>query len=311
MGSTQWSRVDLGDAVVTGLGTGGYGQAYAYGAARGRPLLALLGPAGAEQRLTPLGSGPVTSASFAESYTLVVGRAYPLLVDADFPDGVHGSGDGRVEDSSTEGAVRLFTCCPSEDPLVLTVRGDGWLVVSEPGGGALATGRGLRLTDDVEDADLVVGGRFDLGLLVAGPLVGGDGSTSPLWSVDFYEGWRPEVLEATPDEVTDIEQRYFGCVAGHRDLAPVVHGPDREARPVPDVRLDPDRPVVRLLDGDEVLAVQATGGPQLWVRDGGTWAGEDLPDGRLDAAVRGRTAAGDDRLFVVLDGQVWQRPTVT
>lgn len=308
MDAGGWSRVDLGDAAVTGLLRGAYGQTVAYGAADGRPVAALLGPAGVEERITPVGSGPVTSASFSESYALVVGRAYPVLVDADFPGGLFGRGAGRIDDVTTEGAVRLFTCCSSEDPVVLTIRADGWLVPAEPDAGVRETGRGLRLEGDVEDADLVVGGNGDGGLLVAGPLVGGDGTTSPLWTADFYEGWRPQPVDVVPDRVTDIEQDFFGCVAGHRDLAPVLLGPGGEARPAPSVALDPDRPLVLMLHHDEVVALQAADGPQVWMRDGEEWHGEPLPDGRLDAATRGTTRAGDDRLFVVVDGQVWHRP---
>ena len=151
-------------------------------------------------------------------------------------------------------------------------------------------------------------------LAVAGPLVGGDGSASPLWRYDV-EDWVPWRLDEPLDVVTDLWEGSW--VAGHRSLRPVLVSTSRpDVRPLP-VDLDPDHPRVLLLGGPDLVALQSESGPELWVRREDRWDRHPLPPGRLDAAIHVTpeewldghdVVLPDDRVFVAIDGDIWHAP---
>ncbi|MBS2937323.1 hypothetical protein KDN32_06170 [Nocardioides sp. J2M5] len=310
----DWRQVELDGATITGLLVGHVEQAVAYGSRGDRPLAVLLDASGVKKAITPLGSGPVTSAChYSGMYDVVVGRAHPVLTTHEFfGEHLPGCGcHGRIEDSTTEGAVRLWTVCDSdENVLVLTIRADGWLVQGESVDGSQDPGRGLRVVGDVEDVDLWVSPYSFDEMLVSGPLVGGDGRTSLVWR-SGAAGWVPHETPRAMDAVTSNGTRHL---AGHHDLHPVISGVGPAS--APDVDLDPDWPHVTQLD-HHLVALQGAAGPQLWSWAEDAWIPEALPPGRLSGGVRaqpwddewpGETVEADDRLFVIIDGQIWHRP---
>lgn len=322
----EWTPVPV-DGRLTGFVENWQGEAVAFGGRGTGPLAVRLGAAGVVAEAVPVGRGPITSACCYSAYDFVVGRVRPWLTTHDFDAYSHLPGCGcneRLEDATTLDAERLWTLCVQDsDVFVLTIRLDGWLVPGQMVNGAYPTPRGVRVVGDVAAAELVVCAPGDEELVVAGPLEGADGSTSPLWRWSSLHGWSAKPLDLPLDLVTDLWEG--GWAAGHRQLRPVVqrHSGTRRSAYDPSasftlpVDLDPDHPVVLLVGSPDLIALQAVAGPQVWVRREDGWDHHPLPSGRLDAAIHVRPegwADGDDvvladgRLFVTIDGQIWHIP---
>lgn len=135
-----------------------------------------------------------------------------------------------------------------------------------------------------------------------------------MWSIDadpYFPGrWRRQPLEGGADAVTDILSWAVGSwVAGTRDGEAVVWDFDRAGGEVavPDIALDPDAPVVRLLrlpigESQPVIATQQPDGPSVWVRARSGWREWKAPAGTMSLA-----AATPEGVYLVIDGVLWFR----
>jgi hypothetical protein len=136
-----------------------------------------------------------------------------------------------------------------------------------------------------------------------------------LWSIDadpyFPTRWRREELVGGADSVTDILSWAVGTwVAGTRNGQAVIWDFDAVGGEVdlPDVTLDPEAPVVRLLrlpigDQQPAFAAQRPDGPSVWVRGTSQWRELKAPAGTISLA-----AATDQGFYLVIDDVLWFRP---
>lgn len=136
-----------------------------------------------------------------------------------------------------------------------------------------------------------------------------------LWSIDADPyaptRWRSTPLDGGADSVTDILSWAVGTwVAGTRDGQAVIWDFDAVGGEVdlPDVTLDSEAPVVRLLrlpigDLQPAFAAQRPEGPSVFVRGTSRWRELKAPAGTMTLA-----AATDQGFYLVIDGELWFRP---
>jgi hypothetical protein len=154
---------------------------------------------------------------------------------------------------------------------------------------------------------------------VAGKLSDRRGSRVGLWYTGGYpeaggpDRWKRVNLPGRFDEITDLTSWEVGTwAAGRRGLTPVLWDVDNAVRDAPQriklpkATLDRDHP--RVLLGDDytgmVVAAQTTEGPKVWTRrpGGHTWTTWRVPNGTIM-----QVRLYDDRLYVVVDGDLWVR----
>ena len=305
----DWERVELGDAVITGIERGHYDTVVVYGHLRGGPFAAVVDPERAVQVLDVPGPDPVSSAAVSEQVELATVGVPPLLLIEDRLPGMRGGARGPLQVSSdvdTRDLVRLWPVCGDEDAQVVTLDQDGRLRVIDVVGGDPPDGPGLwAVAKDPRSATILVG-QAATAAFVAGRLRGGGHEPGQqLWVNDFYDGWTRLDLAPAPDAFTDVRSGFSVVVAGHRDGLPLLFDEYGTSLATPVVPLQPDHPMVCVLDAsatDVTLALQsAEAGPQLWA--GGAarpWTVEPLPAGHLEAARGNR-----EHFWVVVGGRVW------
>jgi len=327
-----WNRVDLGGGAATDLerlieGVFVYGHRNHSG-----PFAAVVDTDGRVHTASVPGAGAVTSASFCESFDLVVGRERPTLFAGDVPGGPGVSGHGleRVDEFYTDGAVRLWAACGDEDPMYLTIRSDGRLLIGEPHDAEHnPDAPGLRAADGILEAELLVGAG-ESNLYVAGRLHGGGHPAGQqLWVGG--DGWQRLDPDPAPDAFTDIFSTHEPVIAGHAQARPVLIDAYGRAMEAPPVSLDPQHPHVCVARAGSyapdavryypwapdpslvppveglLVAVQAVdAGPQLWSRGPKGWSVQDLPPGRLAAARVEQHESENTFVWVVISDQLWR-----
>ena len=194
-------------------------------------------------------------------------------------------GDGRWR-------AHLWEAYPDDGSWRVEERGDGPLLAQQPDAATLVT--------STEEVQVWLAETVEEGVRV--------------WSIpgDPYSPypWQRRRLEGGADAVTDILSWAIGTwVAGSRDGRAVIWNFDDGTGEVdiPDITLDPEHPDVRLLRlpvaGQPAFAVQAPGGPSVWLRGTGDWRELKAPAGTLTLA-----AATDQGFYLVIDGALWFRP---
>lgn len=306
----DWEHVALGDAVITGVERGHFDTLVVYGHLFGGPFAAVVDPERGAEVLDVPGSDPVSSAAVSEQVELATAGLPPLhLIENRLP-GSQGTPRGPVEvcgDVDTSDLVRLWPVCGDEESQLVALDRAGRLRVIDLAGGDPPEGAGLWSgAADPRSASIVVG-QGAITTFVAGLLRGGgDAPGQQLWVSDPHDGWMRLDLEPVPDSFTDIRSGFSVAVAGQRAGLLLLFDEHGTRLVAPAVPLQPDHPMVCVLDAsdaDIVLALQsAEAGPQLWI--GGAahpWTMEPLPPGRLEAA-RGHR----ENMWVLIDGQVWR-----
>ena len=178
---------------------------------------------------------------------------------------------------------------------------------------------GLYLAADASPAELWVGGT-EGSYVVAGPVspeAGATGTGLQVWASptmgDF--AWHRVRHAAFPDMITDMRgwvlDLYVAGPAGERPMVVSVHG--GAPLPLPDVRLDPNDPMVLLAevpvgpDERASVVVQTPSGPVLHRATDTGWHEVTLPPGHVEAAVLTTTAEDDVTAYALVDGTLWWR----
>lgn len=176
-------------------------------------------------------------------------------------------------------------------------------------------GRPLFLDSEPTQASVLTSTEEVL-VSVAGVIGQGAGDPEPsVWQL-VSEPWGTHEWTRVPlrggaDQVTDLHAWAIGTwVAGTRNGRPVVwdwsDGRGRQVR-LPDVRLDPDDPTLKILHGPVgwplTIAVQSDDGPSVWIRDDGEWREVVAPPGRLTLAEGSSYGP-----YLLIDGELWFWP---
>lgn len=298
----DWARVDLGEAVLTGLEKGHYDGVVAYGHLDGRPYAAVIDSDSGVTTLRLPGSGPVTWVAVSEAIEVAVDGDPPLYLYGELGDGFRVSPDVDATD-----LVRLWPVCGDEDPQVIVLDRTGRLRVVDVAIGDPPEGDGLWVDAADPRSARLLAGQASVSPFVAGPLRGGDRAPGEqLWVCDPDDGWQQVELDPPPDRFTEIYSGFWPVFAGHSALRPVAFGEGGSRLECPEIPLDPHHPQVSVADSGPwslMLALQTSeSGPQLWKDSGTGWRMELLPPGRLVTA----REHGSSQVAVVIDGQLWQ-----
>jgi hypothetical protein len=194
--------------------------------------------------------------------------------------------------------------------------GDRWRIrVWEQGsrGWHLAdAGRPLFLASEPTQSSLQTSTE-EVVVTVAGMIGRGAGDPHPsVWRLESdprrTHEWVRAPLSGGAEQITDLRSWALGTwVAGTRGGKPAVwdwSDAQGEPIPLPDIELDPERPVVRFLQGPVAwpltIAVQSPAGPSVWIRKDGDWREVVAPPGRLTLAEGSSYGP-----YLLIDGELW------